>query len=179
MDSMEKNVQVQSFTWQLKHWLMVIIFLLSAFLYDSYEQNDKLGFRINELQTSYADLLEINSKITADSQPLSEKQEPLVHNYIQKDGDFYFYELPLSKLDEKNNRGTRDLLTIKYMGKDKKRYHIIRSYTDNRKSFITSKCIEPCKVFIQNGRLQSVGDSVFSNVTEDVVSGALKSPTVG
>ena len=123
--------------------------------------------------------MKINSKIIADSQPVIEKQETLVHNYIQKDGDFYFYEVPPSKLDKKNNRGTRDLLTIKYMGKDKKGYHVIRNYTDNRKSFIISKCIDPCKVYTENGRVQSVGTSIFSAVTEDVVRGALKPPTMG
>ncbi len=179
MNSIEKNDQVQPFKWELKHSVVIIIFLLAIFLYESYEKNEKLAFRINILEQSNAELSKKNARLIINGKSIIKEQTPLIHNYIQEDGDYYFYEVPHSKKDEKNNRGSYDVLTIKYLGKDKNGYHAIRSYSDDRKPLFTSKCKNPCKVYISLGRTQSVGNSVFSSVTEDVVNGALKPAKAG
>ena len=97
------------------------------------------------------------------------------HNYIQEDNRFYYYEAPLSKEDEKRGRGTHDVLGFKYFGVDEKGVITIKMYSDDRKRVLsTTRCVKPCKVVNDDGKIIAVGEyTVLSEVVSDAVNGAL------
>ena len=97
------------------------------------------------------------------------------HNYIQEDNRFYYYELPHSKKDENSGRGSYDVVGYRYFGVDEKGVITLKVYSDDRKRvFSTTRCVRPCKVVNQDGKIISVGKySALSEVVSDAVNGAL------